>query len=276
MRTNAISLPLMHKSSGGFTLVEMVMVIVITGIIGGMVAVFLRTPIQQYMDVGRRAEITDIADTALRRIGRDLRTALPNSVRVAGACGGATCYLEFLPTTGGGRYRAGAGGTDDVLDFTAADSSFEVLGTMPPAGTSVVVYNMTSNPADLETNAYVGGNRTSYTGVAGSILSFAPKLFPWDSPNHRFYLITTPVTFACDPVAGTLTRWRGYAIQAAQPVALPGGGGSDILANNVSDCSFRYDPLVSPRNGLVSMNLAITKDGETVTLYSATHVSNMP
>src|SRR5450759_2493992 len=137
----------------GFTLVEMIMVIVITGIIGGMVAVFLKAPIQQYMDVSRRADMTDIADTALRRIGRDLRLALPNSVQVhtsggargAGGCtGNNICFIEFLPTTGGGRYRSGAGGTNDILDFTITDISFEVLGPMPPAfvgGESVVVYN---------------------------------------------------------------------------------------------------------------------------------------
>src|SRR3989338_7274473 len=118
------------KSSKGFTLVEMIMVITITGIIGGIVAVFLNAPVQQYIDVARRAELTDIADTALRRVGRDLRLALPNSVRVAGTCDGtATCFLEFLPTKGGARYRAGSGG--DELDFSAADTSFEVLGPMP-------------------------------------------------------------------------------------------------------------------------------------------------
>ena len=73
----------MHpKSHRGFTLVEMIIVIVITGIIGGMVAMFIRMPVQGYVDSARRAEMTDIADTALRRIGRDLRTAVPNSVRV--------------------------------------------------------------------------------------------------------------------------------------------------------------------------------------------------
>jgi prepilin-type N-terminal cleavage/methylation domain-containing protein len=110
-----------QQSQQGFTLVEMIMVIVITGIIGGMVAVFLKAPIQQYMDVARRADMTDIADTALRRIGRDLRLALPNSVRVqtgvacpvttANPGGTGTCsFLEFLPTSGGGRYRADTGG----------------------------------------------------------------------------------------------------------------------------------------------------------------------
>ena len=39
----------------GFTLVEAVIVIVITGIIAAMVAVFVRTPIQGYVDSARRA-----------------------------------------------------------------------------------------------------------------------------------------------------------------------------------------------------------------------------
>src|SRR3990172_8944288 len=97
-----------QSSERGFTLVELIMVIVITGIVGGMVAMFIRAPIQQYTDVVRRTDMTDTADTALRRITRDLRLALPNSVRVTGTCNGtATCLIEFLPTAGGGRYRAG-------------------------------------------------------------------------------------------------------------------------------------------------------------------------
>jgi len=280
------------QSSKGFTLVEMIMVIVITGIIGGIVAVFLRAPIQQYMDVSRRADMTDIADTALRRVTRDLRLALPNSVRVTGACGGAgtTCFIEFLPTTGGGRYRAGAGGgagcpaspSGEELDFTVADDCFGVLSAMPPAftgGESIVVYNLGIAGA----SAYDNSSRTTTpVAAAGNIITIgAPgKLFPFGSPSARFQVITTPVTYACAPTAngvgGTLMRWQGYVIQAAQPVALPGGGAAFLLANNVSDCRFTYDPLVSARNGLVTMRLAITRDGETVTLYNATHVSNEP
>jgi len=288
------------QSSKGFTLVEMIMVIVITGIIGGIVAVFLKAPVQQYMDVARRADMTDIADTALRRVTRDLRLALPNSVRVTGACAGAgtTCFIEFLPTTGGGRYRAdidatddvcpGGNADDDILSITAADTCFEVLSAMPVpppnAGDQIVVYNLGIAGAD----AYAGNtlathNRRAVSAVgANSISITSANALPFDSPGHRFHVVTTPVTYVCAPAAGgvggTLTRWQGYDIQSAQPTMLPATGtpSSALLATNVSDCRFTYDPLVSARNGLVTMRLAITEDVETVTLYNAAHVSNQP
>ncbi|MDD5180677.1 MAG: type II secretion system protein [Gallionellaceae bacterium] len=281
----------------GFTLVEMIVVMVITGILGGMVAMFIRAPMQGYVDSARRAEMTDVADTALRRITRDLRLALPNSVRVTGTCNGtATCYLEFLPTTGGGRYRADAAPSGasagcgslaaDVLNFTAADTCFEVLGAMPPAfvgGESVVVYNLGIAGASAYDNT---SRTTTAVTAAGNIINIAApgKLFPFDSPGHRFQVITTPVTYACAPVAdgtgGTLTRYWGYAITDPQPTTLAtltSVNGGALLATNVSACSFVYDAnVVAQRSGLVTMRLGITEQGETVTLYNAAHVSNVP
>ncbi len=278
-RAGALSSAFNPQSCNGFTLIEMIMVIVITGIIGGMVAMFLKAPIDQYMDVSRRAEMTDIADTALRRVNRDLRLALPNSVRVSGTCNGtSTCFIEFLPTKGGGRYRADTGGTGDILDFGIADTSFEVLGPAPArvAGDQIVVYNLGITGAD----AYVGNNRNAYGGLTVSIVTMPAKQFPFDSPGHRFHVVSTPVTYACSPAAGgtggLLARWQGYAIQAAQPVALPAGGSSVLLASNVSNCRYDYNPLVVGRSGLVTMRLGITEQGETITLYDAAHVSNQP
>jgi len=268
------------------------MVIVITGIIGGMVAVFLKAPIQQYMDVARRADMTDIADTALRRITRDVRLALPNSVRVAGTCdGSATCFLEFLPAPSGGRYRSGAGGAagctataggeGELLDFTVADDCFGVLGPMPTvaAGDQIVVYNLGIPGAD----AYAGDNRTAYGSSAAPIINITTKQFPFDSPSRRFHVISTPVSYVCDG-AGTLWRYWGYDIQDAQTktdsvaeLEALTGVQKARLATSVGSCSFTYDAnVVAQRSGLVTMHLAITEDGETVTLYNAAHVSNQP
>src|SRR3972149_923622 len=64
----------------GFTLVEAVMVIVLTGIIAAVVAVFIQGPVQGYFDTVRRSQASDVADFALRRIARDMQTALPHSM----------------------------------------------------------------------------------------------------------------------------------------------------------------------------------------------------
>lgn len=267
------------QTQRGFTLVEMIMVIVITGIIGGMVAVFLKAPIQQYMDVSRRADMTDIADTALRRIGRDVRLALPNSVQVNTSGSGASTvyYLDLLETSGGGRYRRASGGTpatNDILDFTQPDSSFQVLGTPPicAANDQVVVYNLGIAPAD----AYTGGNRTTCNSVSGSIVNIASFQFPFDSPSARFQIVHEQVRYICDPVAHTLIRYSLGTAIVSPSNTVPGVTGA-ILASNVSSCRFVYDGyVVAQRAGLVTMNLGITESGETVTLYSAVHVSNVP
>src|SRR5215210_7725394 len=106
----------------GVTLIEMVIVITITAIIAGGVAVFISRPFESYIDAARRAELTDIADTALRRMTRDLRTALPNSIRITTVAG--VTYLEYLQTSGGARYRAQAdsAGAGNILDFTQVDN----------------------------------------------------------------------------------------------------------------------------------------------------------
>ena len=75
----------MHPTSPdrrrGFTLIEGIVVLVLAGILSVM-ALFFIAPLQQSLDLVVRAELTDGADLALRRIGRDAQLALPNSVRV--------------------------------------------------------------------------------------------------------------------------------------------------------------------------------------------------
>src|SRR5437762_10922535 len=51
----------------GVTLIEMVIVIAITAIIAAALSVFISRPVEGYADAARRAELSDIADTALRR-----------------------------------------------------------------------------------------------------------------------------------------------------------------------------------------------------------------
>lgn len=260
------------SDQAGFTLIEMIIVIVITAIVGSMVAVFLRAPLESYVAQDRRARLADTADTALRRMVRDIRLALPNSVRVTSV--GSVVYLEFLATRSGGRYRAQGGG--DILDFTTADSSYDVLGPAiaMQAGDRIAVYNLGIPGAD----AWAGETLANFTGAASTTTSIAiaPKQFPLASPGNRFQIVDGPVSYVCNPAARTLTRYWGYAIAAAQPTPPPAPASSALLATNVSACSFDYRPGVTERGGLVGMTLELRQAGETVQLYATTQVSNQP
>jgi len=270
----------------GVTLIEMIVVIAITGILAAAVAVFIRRPVEGYVDAARRAELSDIADTALRRITRDLRNALPNSIRVTAA--GGVNYLEYLQVSGGGRYRSevDSGGAGDPLNFTIADATFNVIGPMPAmaAGDSIVIYNLNWDPAIVTANAYVGDNRAAYaSNTATTVTLSAAKLFPYASPGKRFQVVQFPVTYACDPVGGTVRRVAGYAIQAAQPnnVAAPPlstAPSNTLLATSITSCSFTYvaGSGSTQRTGVVSLTLQVEQAGEKVKLFQQAHVNNVP
>jgi MSHA biogenesis protein MshO len=272
-------LSLKRPGARGVTLIEMIVVIAITAIIASAVAVFISRPVEGYADASRRAEMTDIADTALRRITRDLRTALPNSIRITQV--GSVYYLEYLESTGGGRYRSqvDSGGLGTILDFTTAVSSFDVIGTMPTfvGGESIVVYNLAASGATA--NAYGGDNRAAYSSnTATTITLTAAKQFPFASPGKRFQVVDYAVTYVCNPPAGELRRYWNYGILAAQPTP-PVTANNAQLASNVTACSFTYVTSgTAQREGVVSLTLNIQESGsaDLIQLFQQVHVTNVP
>lgn len=277
------------KEARGVTLIELVMVMIITGIIAAVVAVFIQKPVQSYFDSTRRAELVDAADSAIKRMTRDLRLALPNSVRVDP--GGN--YLEFLITSGGGRYRADvdASGLGNPLTFGTAASPyrFDVIGPAPSAtlnSDSIVVYNL--GPGFLNADAYAASNnnRRLITGssVAGGVTTFTispATALVFDSPGKRFQVVQYAVTYQCaansgNPAAGVMQRYWNYGISATQPTSFSTTNTARI-AGNVSSCSFTYNPnVVAQREGVVIISLQLTKSQETVSLVGQAHVSNVP
>lgn len=265
----------------GFTLIEMIMVIAITGIIAAVVAVFVRAPVEGYVDAVRRAELTDAADVALRRVVRDVRLAVPNTLRVTTV--GGISYIEFIMTRSGGRYRDPADGSTagDFLSFTnAADVSFDVLGPLPAmaAWDFVVVYNL----GVAGSNAYAGNNIAQIQAIAGNNVTlaanpFAAQIPPLPSPSGRFQVVpgaVRAVTYACPTAAaGNLTRHWNYGFNAAQ--AVPAGGSAALLAQNAT-CVVDYSANATGRNGLLYIALTLTSGGENVTLFNQIHVDNSP
>ena len=272
----------------GFSLVELVIVIVVLGILGASIAVFINNPVRGFFSTIRRAQLTDAADTTLRRMIRDLQAATPNSIRITTS--GSTLYLEFTPISDSGRYRvATSGGNDPTgtnpLDTTdPTDTSFQVLGAPVSvvAGAQLVIFNLGYGASDL----YGGGNRRVVTTAAGSASTIAftatGSAWPADSPDHHFYLVTTPVTYVCAPVSdgsGRITRYSGYALQAAQPASTAAAPLStatqSLVLDKVSGCSFETSAVLANSNA-VALTLQLTDSGETVTLYGQTYMENTP
>ena len=271
------------QKSAGFTLIELIVVIVLVGILAAIGGIFIVKPIEGYTALSRRAELVDSADTALRRMKRDIRLAVPNSVRVDGT----GTKLELMETVDGGRYRAQIDPTDptnngDILDFTKADGSFQVLGSLdnpPQVGESVVVYNFSST--GIFGNAYSGHNLADVaTGSTADLIKLQnPKHFHFSSPYQRFFVIDGPVSYVCDSTNGTLTRYWNYTAgqDANTTIAAMGAGGSSaLMTNHVSSCSITYEPGTAERAGLVTLRLALSDSGETITLLQQVHVENAP
>jgi MSHA biogenesis protein MshO len=285
------------RASAGFTLVEAIMTIAIIGIIGGIVAVFIRAPILGYRDTVDRAELTDQADLALRRMARDIRLALPNSVRVSDDHG----QLELLQTRSGARYMSDDDGVAPALTLSFDDPcSRDLTALVPPAsfkdaraGDYVVVYNLGEGfePA----NAYAlpatgaqcadgkpkaaagGGNIAAIVSVTpstetinGQIVpvsriklamnSFAMQDTPLQSPQQRFQVVSGPVSFYCEQGPdGRLALWRAWNYPINLKLSRPPATATRALvASGLPNCDiFNYGTAASQRTGLVRIALEL-------------------
>ncbi|MEN9866031.1 MAG: hypothetical protein RL748_1621 [Pseudomonadota bacterium] len=296
---------LQTANRAGFTLVELIIVMVITGIIAGMVALFIRVPIQSYVDNVARAELSDVADTALHRLSRELRLALPNSVRVSGD----GRYIEFLLTKTGGRYLAEEDelSVGNVLSFSGTSSNpllFDVVGNMPTGrqailpGDSIVVYNLGPGFDPVDAYNCTGTapnrvcNRATVASLAGNTITLLDNPFQnqsstpdgasFPSPGSRFQVVSSAVTYYCNASGnGQLMRYAGYPIQASQPVSaiaapLATAPSQARVADRVQACSFTFTSLANVQRGLVSLLMTLGAGNETLTLQQQVHVDNAP
>jgi MSHA biogenesis protein MshO len=259
-----------HKRSSfaGFTLVEMVVVIAVMGILGGMSTIFIPRVMQGYANSETYFQLVDISDNALRRIKRDIRNAVPNSVRISSD----GRIIEFLPILHGGRYRNGpnALGGGNPLDFGTSNDSFDVLGPAVPQvsnGDGLVIYNMGIPGADV----YNGDDyrALSTTGTNLSVLGFTGSPFPYPSPGRRFYIVNTATLYVCDAATNRLLMYTGYPVVAGLPASVADLAAytPSIIAEFVGQCNFSLDNGVMQHSGVLSMTLQLTRNGASVRLF---------
>jgi MSHA biogenesis protein MshO len=298
----------------GMTLIELIVVITISGIISSMLVYFIVGSMQSYEAQVRRAELVDAAEMALRRMARDIRQALPNSVRVD-ATGRV---IEMLNTVDGARYRDGPGNighnhgpTAFRLRIPGTDGDgFNIVGFFPnitvPCAAACAqyrlsIYNQGVTGADAYADASLLAGRYVITNPLMTAFTIAKDgggfndedqvlpagassfNFRYASPNQRVFIVDTPVTYACDTANKTITRYSSYAIAAAQPTnpaAAPLSAATNIalLSTPVTACTFTYSPGTNQRAGLVTLDITVsdTTSGDVVRLLYQAHVDNSP
>ncbi len=287
-----------NKRACGFTLVEMIMVMVITGIIAGMVAVFIVPPVQGYFASVRRAVLTEEADGALRFLARDVKAALPNSI----ACSGGG--LQFLAVRSGGRYREQQTGTNTgtPLVFDKSITGFDIIGSGADSTTkdaygnsvsglpsSVVIGNLSSGVSTCHSDASAfAGNSGTLSGLGAGSVTISSTTYPVacdlaspsvqdnssttsinesnDREFGRFYVVNAiPVTYVCDAASG-LTRNDSTP---SNPIPI-------VAPSHVSACQVACDN-TKARVQLVTVNLTLkNKDNERVNMLRRVTIVNRP
>ena len=269
---------------------ELILVIVLLGIMASGAGLLITPPIDAYSDQVRRQLLVDQAEMALRQIARDVRQALPNSIRTTVGTGWA---LEMVNTIDGARYRdePGTGFTADadILDFTSADDQFNFLGLLNSAtlaaGQRIVIYN--TAPANIYSDAVSGANpgiitpaattlTLSVNGVENHVVMNPAFQFAQQSPGQRAFVVDGPVSYICDPASNRITRYSSYAYVAIQPTSAPAGASEGPVVTQLASCSLNYTAGTAQRGGIVTLEITLSDSGESVSLLHQVHVDNVP
>ena len=296
-----------RRRQQGFTLIELIVVIVLLGIMAAGAGYLISTPIEAYTDQVRRQQLVDSAEMALHRIQVDIHRALPNSIRVIDN-GPAGWALEMVNTVDGARYRDEAGGgfsaASEILSFTDVGGSeqFNLLGTfstVPLVGLPItlsdyraVIYNTSPSqvyagvfdnenpgiisPAGLTLNIDAGGTEHNLTLGSGF-------RFKYRSPTQRLFIVDNVITYLCDSSTGYLQRFDGYGfIKDQSDVDSEAGllalnAQQTRVATQLSSCKIDYAPGSPLRSGLITLDLTFTDArNESVRLLHQVHVDNVP
>jgi MSHA biogenesis protein MshO len=202
-----------------------------------------------------------------------------------------------MSTVDGARYRAQPpGGAAQILDFAAPDASLNVLGPFTQVVkpfTSTTHYLSVYNVGVPGADAYELANVITPPGTTIAIdadgatgedrVTLNPAFrFAYASPTQRMFLVDGPVTYLCDTAAGTLLRYHGYSVAGSQASRdshgelIAAGATASLMANQLAGCSFAYTPGTAERAGLVSLQVAVSSQGESVSLLAQVHVDNVP
>ena len=247
----------------GFTLIEMVAVIVLLGVIGAGAIQYISLSVGIYNDSARRDNLSQMGRYAVERVAREIHNALPGSVRVERGAG-SQC-LEFMPVTAASSYLGRVSDAPGVSSVTGVE-----FGYTHSAGDRIAIYTIDDKDvyvpgskamADIDSVAAGASDQQIITlDLPGS----SRHRFPNESPMRRFYIANQRISFCVDG-SGQLMRYQGYSASGFnQP--LPPASGGVLLAENLQTTDggavsvFNYTPGTLQRAGIVHLDFRFRDD----------------
>lgn len=262
----------------GFTMIELIMVIVIMGILGVVGADFISGVFSGFAKTNSRMELYQEAKAALVRMERELHNMIPNGVCVM--ADGVNCLADG---SAGNEIRFGMIGenllrannlvgrysqtntelTADPTRITDENSPAALV-----AGSIISIYNTSWSEFNSGSRLYsvasvdgASGQMTLSSGVSSG------------SPYQRYYPVSRAVAYEWDSTSGDLSRMT-VTVGSTGPAAFTAA--KYPLAQSVSDFKIYYAAPSLTRNGIVSILLTLTRNGEQATLHKEIHVKNVP
>ena len=219
------------KGRRGFTLIELVVVIVLLGIVAVMVSEFLGSGVMLYRDNAEQQRVLSDVRFAMERLNREVARAHPFSLR--DPMGGGRC-IEFIQVAAAGYYEPSMLGSSAAvtLQIAGADRDFihPELGSGVVVGARLSLNTLTTNELYATTPATVSGSVALLGSVTVSgaltIVQAQPASFTWmaDSPARRYLVLDRqgPVAWCIQNTQlirysnyGWLSSWSGVPLGAS-------------------------------------------------------------
>ncbi|MEG0176062.1 MAG: type II secretion system protein, partial [Aeromonas sp.] len=242
------------------------------GVMATFTSQFIGIGTQIYGDASSRELLMSDARFALERLNRELRDAVPGSVRVEDNNGGlveqGSC-LRFWPIATASRYLGPAASTALRIVTPAklpAKNDLAIVYPLPDASSG--------NTNTLNKDCLQGRCTAEVTGV-GAVVSGALPLtlaagFAKDSPGQRIYFANQQVLYCIR--GGSL--WR-----MAKPVSssLSSNETTQLMAEHIrpADYYFYRDPVAFSQSE-VGLRLVLEQRGESVSFNHKLEILNVP
>ena len=252
-----------NLQQSGFTLIELVTVVVILAIVTTFGTGFIISTMESYTDTQDRSKLINRSRQAIEQTTRRIRGAAPNSIRITN---GGNC-LEFLPLASGGNY---INPVPDTANGAPASNSIATAPHTIDFGTARYVLIGAQSPAEI----YGGAAIATLAANTPTLLTLSSnKTWLRNSPARRFFLTDDPQAICLS--GNDLRHYTGYASPLSS-TGTPGGSGT-LMADNASSATpFAFEAGTETRGAVVVIDLIFTEGDQRVPIRQEVFVRNAP